>query len=599
MLEQIKLIIWDLDDTLWEGTLSEEDVELNDDNRRFVANTSDMGIIHSICSKNDFTKASDKLKDLNCWDYFVFPSIDWSAKGARVKHIIDTMNLRTVNVLFIDDNIQNIEEVKHSCAGIKTTMPQLLSDLYKEAIHAEKSDLQHKRLKSYRILEKKEVVKQSFLSNEDFLKSCQIRVSINKDCIMQIDRIHDLITRSNQLNYTKNRQNINELRKILEDKNVNSGYVSVKDKFGDYGIVGFYAVKNNTAIHFAFSCRTLGMLIEQYVYITIGCPNINVVGDVVTVLNKTMMPAWINRADSNAEQKKLSTSSKILLKGPCDMSQIFSFICENDNIETEFSYTNDKGILIEGYNHTAQIVTALFSSKERKREIINDEPFFDSDMLDTKLLDNNLDFVVLSLLSEASLGVYQRKSTGEYVSFCEKYYDLTDSKNTENYILHHIFTSNIKFSKDELNDFSSKYRFVKDENFDLTIKNLGEIRKFLKPECKLILLLGSERAFLKHCKDSYVGRHILHRTLNDKVRTWIKNQRNIILVELDDYIKSDSDFGDTINHFSKRIYFDLANYLVIVFNDNRVAPIKVRNKLYLLFSIFKQKIRVLKSKLFN
>ena len=285
-LKNIKLIIWDLDETLWKGTISEEKVKIEPEILDFIENTLDIGIVHSICSKNEFEVAKNQLGKNKIWKYFVFPSIDWTAKGMRIQNIISRMNLRDTNVLFIDDNIQNLNEAKFYCKEIKTALPDQIKELNNQAKKIEKKDLNRKRLKQYKILEDKESLKVNYNSNEEFLKSCNIKVEINNNCLEEADRLHELLMRSNQLNYTKFRQDKNEFIKLLKDPEVNSGYVKVHDKFGDYGIVGLFSVKNNKAIHFLFSCRTLGMLIEQWVYKKIGCPEIDVVGEVVTKLNK-------------------------------------------------------------------------------------------------------------------------------------------------------------------------------------------------------------------------------------------------------------------------------------------------------------------------
>lgn len=56
--------------------------------------------------KNNFSDVQRVLSDLELWDLFVFPSINWEAKGTRIKHIIKTMVLRPVNVLFLDDDVK-------------------------------------------------------------------------------------------------------------------------------------------------------------------------------------------------------------------------------------------------------------------------------------------------------------------------------------------------------------------------------------------------------------------------------------------------------------------------------------------------------------
>ncbi len=597
-LTDIKLVIWDLDETFWQGTISEEKISIIPEHIQFVKDLTDIGVVNSICSKNDFEVAEKALEKAGVREYFVFPSIDWNAKGQRVKEIIDTMKLRAVNVLFIDDNIQNLEEVKHFCPGIMAALPNEIGELIAQAAKSEKKDIAHKRLNQYKLMEEKEGAKESFSSNEEFLYSCDIRADIFNDCICEFDRIYELILRSNQLNYTKLRQEKDDLMELMNASDVDSGYIKVYDKFGDYGIVGFYAVKGNELIHFVFSCRTLGMKIEQYVYYWLGCPQLNVVGDVVSQLNTTENPQWINQKNSSVKNKPEKTASatnkKILFKGPCDMSQMYAFLNLHDNVVTEFSYTNDEGILTEGHNHTSQIVTALFADENRKQEILSDAEFFDKAMLDTALKNEKFDFVVLSMLTDGNLGIYERKSTGERVALCQKFYDLTDSANKQKYISGEIFTSRINFTENSLDKFASEYRFVSNEDAEITIGNLQKIREFIDPKTTLILLLGSEREFAKDTRESYISRHSEHARMNEKIRQWADGKENIILLPFDKYIKNNSDMIDAINHFVKRVYYDLACDLATIFSED--GTVEVKSKSVLFKATVRQNLRYIKAK---
>ena len=112
-MEKIKLVIWDLDETFWNGVLSEGGITEVKNNIDHVINLTNKGIINSISSKNNFEDARAQLKLLKIWDYFVFPSIDWVPKGPSVKEIIKKSQLRDFNILFIDDNNSNLKEVKY------------------------------------------------------------------------------------------------------------------------------------------------------------------------------------------------------------------------------------------------------------------------------------------------------------------------------------------------------------------------------------------------------------------------------------------------------------------------------------------------------
>ena len=237
--DRIKLVIWDLDDTLWKGTISEEDVVIPAMHRQLLQRLTDIGVVNSICSKNDWEPVQIELEKEGLLSYFVFPSVNWEAKGNRIKQLINDMQLRPANVLFLDDNPSNREEARFFCPDIMTDGPESIAQLYREALKSEKRDSEHKRLKQYRILEEKRREKAQYASNEAFLMESDIRVEVRHDCLKQIDRIHELILRSNQLNFTKLRSTKGELDRLLRETDVDSGYCIVSDRFGEYGIVGF------------------------------------------------------------------------------------------------------------------------------------------------------------------------------------------------------------------------------------------------------------------------------------------------------------------------------------------------------------------------
>lgn len=590
---KIKLIIWDLDETLWKGTISDNvSIEIREDFISFINESLDRGIVHSICSKNDFEITKKYMTSVGLWDLFVFPSINWNPKGERIKNTINNMNLRAENVLFIDDNISNLHEATYYCPEIQICTPQEFVDVMESVYQNEVIDKSRPRLSQYRLLEEKFKSKQDYASNEDFLRSCNIRVDFHDDCEKNIDRIHDLIMRSNQLNYTKFRQKKEELYEDLHLPDTKAAYITVHDAFGDYGIVGFYMIVEGKVKHFLFSCRTLGMLVEQYVYVKIGCPSIEVVGDVITQLNDTDLPDWINRSDASSEEKYQKgniNNLKILFKGPCDISQIFSFIEETDAITTDFTYTNDKGINVEGHNHTSQIVTSMKASIDQKEQLVRETPWLDLDMLTYDNWNDN-DAIVFSLLTDGNLGVYQHKETGWEIALCESFYDLTDSDTWDDYINQRIYSASITFSEEALVDFSDRYKYIDNSDGELTIHNLETIYQSIESKTKLILILGSEFPFENNERPSYTKRYIFHKILNDKIKKWSADKNNVHLIEISDYITSEKDYTDTINHFHKRVYYRMAQDILAIL-DQKQQTIKIKSKQYFYYVTLKKRIK--------
>lgn len=90
--DKIKVVIWDLDDTLWKGTLAEgDDVQLLENRVAIIKELNKRGIVNAICSKNDPDKAKSKLEEFKIWDLFVFPTIEFMPKGEMIKNLLSAM----------------------------------------------------------------------------------------------------------------------------------------------------------------------------------------------------------------------------------------------------------------------------------------------------------------------------------------------------------------------------------------------------------------------------------------------------------------------------------------------------------------------------
>ena len=263
----IKLIIWDLDGTIWSESLAESNTigTVNQSVIEFIKHSESNGIIHSICSKNNYTTAESELVRLGIWNYFVFPKISYLPKGLTVKTIIEECQLREENVLFVDDNSINLNEVKFYCPEIKISLNTTFIDSFKVPIGKS-------RTSQYRILENKALDKVS-QSNIDFLKNSDINIAFYRvhgtgNGMEYYNRVAELLNRSNQLNYTKSRIEPQENMPYADFQNALKYYVFVWDKYGYYGLVGIFSsdssVEFNATTIFAFSCRIMNMGIENF-----------------------------------------------------------------------------------------------------------------------------------------------------------------------------------------------------------------------------------------------------------------------------------------------------------------------------------------------
>src|SRR5262245_10326012 len=102
----VKCVVWDLDNTLWRGTLVEEGpVRLRDDAVELVKVLDARGVLQSIASKNDPDHALAVLEQLGMRDYFLYPQIGWTSKVTSLRTIATSLNISTDALAFVDDEV--------------------------------------------------------------------------------------------------------------------------------------------------------------------------------------------------------------------------------------------------------------------------------------------------------------------------------------------------------------------------------------------------------------------------------------------------------------------------------------------------------------
>lgn len=571
---KIKIIIWDLDDTFWKGTLSEGGVDAIPENIELVKTASRHGVINSICSKNTKDETLQRLNEMGVQEYFVFPSIDWTPKGERIKRMLKTMGLRPQNALFLDDNSQNLNEAKHYSPELMTGEPNIIKELIHYYEEKPESDAKLKRLNQYKVLEEKESAKSEFSSNDEFLYSCNLHVEMHEDCSSQIDRITELVQRANQLNYTKLRSTKEEIESLINRKEIKAGCVTVKDRFGDYGMVGFYAVDTikNECVHFLFSCRTIGQGVEQYVYAKLGYPKLKIVGEVISLVNNAPVPAWINQEVINNSENGMNCAPKlkVLFKGPCDLQGLTKYIKGDCLIDEEFTYVGNRGNVISSQNHAVSICGLLKYTEEEKTRLISENIFMDEGYFDSQMFKKDYDVVFLSSVLENNVGIYRRKESDLLLPFSNCAYPLTDEKSWGRYLYCDGGYDNgqNQFSEVFLRWFSDHYEYIGVETPVEYISRLDYILSNLPMKTILCILLGSELRYEREKRPWMLNREIPHKEFNDTLRQWASNHSDRVkLLDINRIVTHQEDYDGSINHFKVRIYYQIAQEVVCLLNE--------------------------------
>ena len=334
-VEPVRLVVWDLDETFWDGTLTEGGIDFLPQNREIVIELARRGIMSSVCSKNDFAAVREILQAHAVWDYFIFPSINWEPKGPRLRELVEAVQLRPETVLLIDDNPANLAEAQFLIPGIQVASEAVIPELLHSPLLRGKDDTGLSRLKQYKLLEQRKVDERAAAGDSlEFLRASRIRVQIEYDVEAHIDRALELINRTNQLNFTKCRLSEDretareEFRQVLREFDYQIGLVRVRDNYGDHGYCGLFAVRSfgnrrGLMLHFCFSCRILGMGVEAFVYQLLGRPEMAIAGDVLSDPIGAAPVDWIELVttdDGEAETPIAKTLPPFFLRGGCDLS---------------------------------------------------------------------------------------------------------------------------------------------------------------------------------------------------------------------------------------------------------------------------------------
>ncbi len=275
--DKIKCVVWDLDNTLWDGTLIETENPEALNLKPFVKETMEeldkRGIIQSVASKNDYDNAFPVLERLGVAEYFLYPQIHWNAKSGSVANIAKCLNIGVDSFGFIDDTAFEREEVKANLPQVRTyDACELEGLLSREEFNVPVTEESKKRREMYRAEEKRnQLMNSEFSDSTEFLRKCNLKLNIfAPESDEAVLRCFELVVRTNQLNMSGVKYTADEFKSVLNREDHKNFAFSCRDDFGSYGIVGFgqYRKESNALVftEFAMSCRVAGKYAESALF---------------------------------------------------------------------------------------------------------------------------------------------------------------------------------------------------------------------------------------------------------------------------------------------------------------------------------------------
>jgi methoxymalonate biosynthesis protein len=261
----VKCLIWDLDNTLWQGTLLEDPgVRLPDEIRDVIITLDARGILQSIASKNDHDLAWQRLEDLGIAEYFVHPRIGWGRKSDSVCGIADELNFAMNTIAFIDDLPSERAEVSFRAAEVRCYPAEQAASLparpeFRPGVVTVDA---RRRRQMYQASFRRDAERESFAGpDEEFLRSLELVMAIKRADEEDLSRVEELTLRTSQMNATGVHYSDAALRGLLADPGHEVLTVTLSDRFGPHGAVGVMLLEYRPEVWhlklLATSCRVV------------------------------------------------------------------------------------------------------------------------------------------------------------------------------------------------------------------------------------------------------------------------------------------------------------------------------------------------------
>ena len=262
---EIKCVVWDLDDVIWDGVLLEdENVALRPGLVELLRTLDERGILLSIASRNHEEAAMHKLEELGIAELFLYPQINWGSKAASIVQIQKTLNISMDAIAFVDDQPFERAEVAFAHPEILCLETTEIDGLLRRAEFTPRfltADARRRREMYRNDITRARAEERFEGPREEFLATLGMEFRIARAHEEDLRRAEELTRRTSQLNATGCTYSYEELAAILSSNAHDLLVAELEDRFGAYGKIGLALVERGSDSHtlrlLLTSCRVM------------------------------------------------------------------------------------------------------------------------------------------------------------------------------------------------------------------------------------------------------------------------------------------------------------------------------------------------------
>ncbi|HEX3617945.1 MAG TPA: HAD-IIIC family phosphatase [Solirubrobacteraceae bacterium] len=271
LVQSTKAVFVDFDNTLWNGVMAEGPVVHNREGQKLLKELRKAGVLLIALSKNDPANIRWDEMELAPED-FVLHKISWRPKPEGAAEAIHELDLAAKAFLLLDDNPAERALVEENVAGVRAIDPAdpfawrtLQRWLASPSTKATPEAL--KRTEMYREAAERRRALGTGTDYRTMLTTLELAATVREATDADMDRLLELVQRTNQFNTTTRRRSRAELTELMRSPNHRVIVAGLRDRFGDLGVVGVviadYTSDDSADVDsFVMSCRAMGFGLE-------------------------------------------------------------------------------------------------------------------------------------------------------------------------------------------------------------------------------------------------------------------------------------------------------------------------------------------------
>lgn len=295
-LYKCKALLLDFDNTLWQGVMADGDVIHYVDRQILLKKLKQAGILLISISKN--TEENIRWDEMQLSkDDFVLHKINWDLKVKSIADAVDELNIGMDSIVFVDDNPVEMDLVVNEFSDItvldandKNTWADL--ELMMKFPNTKETEESRKRTEMYRqAFERKKSLQKKEYDYPKMMATLKLKSQFRQANPSDLDRIFELVNRTNQFNTTTIRYRKDDLKEMMKNENFRIFTATLEDKFGNLGIVlvVILELKDDTAFinSFIMSCRAMGFALENQILNLLMDKSLHGKGSLIGVYRET------------------------------------------------------------------------------------------------------------------------------------------------------------------------------------------------------------------------------------------------------------------------------------------------------------------------